>query len=1492
MSWPSPTDDAWRRISWLSPLALRFTHAEISAEFQNGNKLDETIDQFYTQSLSAQDFLQAPLEVVCKDGALWSLNNRRLYVFRVAHALGCCTLCPCYIVPQEHPSVDRILNRWNDALTSTTNGKLVNVRGGSRHQEFQTGHPINAQAAASLQLPSIEQFLHRAKMTMGCTQAEMRSYQELLAKEGFTTLCSLFDLAYCAASELGLPNRLHRCLCQLLSSAEPFDSIREEQGVVQGAHGSGADSWTTDEQANWSHQSWREKSDTGRFVSQHGWGDETQWQSSGHSTWQQPHSRWQTSEHATWQTTGSSWEMPRRSTQATSSSNSTWQTPSENSGWQPHEHWPCQMPPYPTEQPATHSTWQTSEHSEWRHQENDWSWQMPAHTTERPAANTTYSTRQTSEQSRWQSQVDFARQMPQRPTCQAATHSEQLWEHSTWKSQGQSSWQVLGTPSVGAPEKLSSQTQMPRPLGENSGVNVESAQEAVDPAVAREFVESFCRRRELTKPAKRDLLNLDVMLAFDIVKALEVDKKDLSLQPAEWSKIVGSRVAARAAAGELDQSLLQRIEWLIAEVVRASILSQKVISELRSTLRSLPAPELEDVLRDNNFTQRVPFGTINNPAAYAHRIADRARKRRVETMIPDYIARWRYSRHTEQALRELCRANPMGTLRLMENHKASRGEASLLRDIQATEQRGRSYVSRTPCRSAHENHKQLESEWSDEETPERPCEVWSNWRPSDLPRVEVRAGKDDTCGAEGREQKGGDAGKAASVPQINHKLAVVPESSVGEAELEADVTGNETEHSAVQPSGGAEPQDEGDPFEDGSDSDDSDDSLPPMEVISTQVAMAPPKTQVAVHFVIVLDISGSMSSCDCYSHEGKRQRRIDAVQETLSELACDIEKGQQKYLPTTSCGDVYSFVTFSTWHRVEFRLQNATAAAEQLQRRCIDPDGQTSYTAGLEGLESCVKEAELRSDTKGRPTYALFLSDGETWDADQFLGKLGSLKQSLSSTIRINAVAFGNSDEHGNDFQCCLQQLAVLGGGKFTPASNSVASLRAAFRTVRSTITTSRRKDSVEVSSRRAASLDGPKPDEAEVDNKLQRVEVSDEAGSWRSAHVIKMNTDQTCEVRLSDGATMCVPFGRVWWPSTGAELEVESAQPRMVQSYLKTWEGWEDFKTARRYRYRFDGKCFHVDEVVETRVCRRVKFFSKGQMRIVRFMIDESMGKDLLLVCKHLLVPQRTANGKLEIRPSTKAEMEQFCRNSAVAAHFAKRFRTKHGYESLGFTKDALYELHDASGDAQIFIGERYMEGAYVKFNNNGGSVNKEDHRHHCEIAQAFSHFSFDESHKELLVVDLQGVPATTQDGQHKLYLTDPQVHCRYGNYESFGEGDLKAEGVKKFFQTHSCNGICKKLNLRQLCEYNEVPPRAVVTFPGLSTDFLRELTKGTLQRVRKQFGLTEVVFPNEVIGPQLEVKLWGRWRQTSLAKEAIERSVKDLLDKHCAWLPLLGTR
>jgi len=72
-------------------------------------------------------------------------------------------------------------------------------------------------------------------------------------------------------------------------------------------------------------------------------------------------------------------------------------------------------------------------------------------------------------------------------------------------------------------------------------------------------------------------------------------------------------------------------------VMRAAILSQEAISELRSTLRNLAPSELEDVLRDNNFTERVPYGSITNPAAYVHRMAVRTRRCQVEKSTLGFV---------------------------------------------------------------------------------------------------------------------------------------------------------------------------------------------------------------------------------------------------------------------------------------------------------------------------------------------------------------------------------------------------------------------------------------------------------------------------------------------------------------------------------------------------------------------------------------------------------------------------------------------------------------------------------------------------------------------------------------------------------------------------------------------------------------------------------------------------------------------------------------
>lgn len=57
-------------------------------------------------------------------------------------------------------------------------------------------------------------------------------------------------------------------------------------------------------------------------------------------------------------------------------------------------------------------------------------------------------------------------------------------------------------------------------------------------------------------------------------------------------------------------------------------------------------------------------------------------------------------------------------------------------------------------------------------------------------------------------------------------------------------------------------------------------------------------------------------------------------------------------------------------------------------------------------------------------------------------------------------------------------------------------------------------------------------------------------------------------------------------------------------------------------------------------------RYFTKGTMRIVRFMCDERMGWKNWMVCKHLLVPSRTliAHGVIRFRNSQKGRPFHRC--------------------------------------------------------------------------------------------------------------------------------------------------------------------------------------------------------------------------------------------------------
>ena len=116
-------------------------------------------------------------------------------------------------------------------------------------------------------------------------------------------------------------------------------------------------------------------------------------------------------------------------------------------------------------------------------------------------------------------------------------------------------------------------------------------------------------------------------------------------------------------------------------------------------------------------------------------------------------------------------------------------------------------------------------------------------------------------------------------------------------------------------------------------------------------------------------------------------------------------------------------------------------------------------------------------------------------------------------------------------------------------------------------------------------------------------------------------------------------------------------------------------------------------------------------------------------------------------------------------------------------------------SGRAQECLSlEHCLDGVYVKYNDNAGGVNEPLATDRFnQIAQAFSHFTFERSYGHFLVNDLQGV-------DHK--LTDPAVHTHDPERFKLSDTNLHQSGFKFFFASHKCNDFCEQLGLKSSAE------------------------------------------------------------------------------------------
>ncbi|XP_040305269.1 transient receptor potential cation channel subfamily M member 6 isoform X2 [Herpailurus yagouaroundi] len=141
-------------------------------------------------------------------------------------------------------------------------------------------------------------------------------------------------------------------------------------------------------------------------------------------------------------------------------------------------------------------------------------------------------------------------------------------------------------------------------------------------------------------------------------------------------------------------------------------------------------------------------------------------------------------------------------------------------------------------------------------------------------------------------------------------------------------------------------------------------------------------------------------------------------------------------------------------------------------------------------------------------------------------------------------------------------------------------------------------------------------------------------------------------------------------------------------------------------------------------------------------------------------------------------------------------------------FLEVFLIYCHSAN---QWLTIEKYMTGEFRKYNNNNGDEIAPSNTLE-ELLLAFSHWTYEYTRGELLVLDLQGV------GEN---LTDPSVikpEDKQSRGMVFGPANLGEDAIRNFIAKHRCNSCCRKLKLPDL-KRNDYSPGRLNSTLGLDT-------------------------------------------------------------------------
>uniref|UniRef100_A0A7S4LLU9 Alpha-type protein kinase domain-containing protein n=1 Tax=Eutreptiella gymnastica TaxID=73025 RepID=A0A7S4LLU9_9EUGL len=213
-----------------------------------------------------------------------------------------------------------------------------------------------------------------------------------------------------------------------------------------------------------------------------------------------------------------------------------------------------------------------------------------------------------------------------------------------------------------------------------------------------------------------------------------------------------------------------------------------------------------------------------------------------------------------------------------------------------------------------------------------------------------------------------------------------------------------------------------------------------------------------------------------------------------------------------------------------------------------------------------------------------------------------------------------------------------------------------------------------------------------------------------------------------------------------------------------KEFEGLDEEVTKRWYDW--DNKSWETGKCT---VAIAKEQFAEGGMRVAHFMLVKNPGKE----------PERWVAKRQKEDPDDETVYDADVIMQAACQAIAKAFNARVGpADSVEFVD--CHTIKTASGT--WWACEPYLQGKYIKYNNNYGYVDKRARN----TPQAFTHFSYEFTNKKMMVVDIQGV-----DDKY----TDPQIHTADG--QGFGMGNIGKKGMERFLKTHWCNSLCMYLGL-----------------------------------------------------------------------------------------------